>query len=1059
MLKTKIFRRAGIWRKTLILLYIFSLCSLTAFAQKRITGTVMDVGTGEVIIGANVVEKGSVNGTSTDADGRFDITVRENTVLQISYMGYISQEIKVGDQTSIRVFLKEDTQMLEEVVVVGYGTQKKVNLTGAVASVKGETLENRAVTNITQALQGQVANLNITSANGGSPGSAPSINIRGYTGFGSAAAPLVVIDGIQGGDLNSINMNDVENISVLKDAASAAIYGSSAPYGVILITTKRGKAGQKPTITYNNHFGWAQTINVPKYMTSVENAQFFNEAAANSGMSPVYSDEVIGRMQDYLDGKITTETELDPREEVDGWLTGNGNNDWFKIFLKDASFNQQHNVGVSGNAGKADYYVGLGYLQQDGLIRFGEDTYKRYNLRSNMSTDLTNWLSFGFRGAFSRGDTDSPNQYTDNYGTLMHALSRQAPHTVNMYPDGERLSIIKVYQEGGRETNTRDNAILTGEFIVRPLPGWEITANYTFDGIYNNSTSHNKTVYSITPKLGNKSALTPTPNSFSRSYYRNLHHTVNAFTSYEKQLTDHYFKVMAGYTQELYDNMSVSGSNRSLYSDELPALSLTYGTTPSLSDGASQLAIRGGFGRINYNYREKYLLELNGRYDGTSKFMKDVRFRFYPGISAAWVLSKEEFWKPLESMVNMLKIRAEYGSLGDQSFTDSYYPFYPSLGASRPTSSNFLFNGGRESAINQPSLINASLTWVTTTSVDFGADLAFLSNRLNVSFDWYRRFMDDYVGPAEAMPAFLGTSAPQTNSAAMETKGWDLTVGWRDQIGELGYSIDAVLSDYRSYVTKYPNPNGLISTWYEGQEIGSFWGYETVGLFQSEQEIASSADQTKLYSRWTPGDVRYKDLNGDGVIDWGDGTLADPGDKKVIGNTTPRYSYGVTLSAQYKGFDMSLFLQGVGKRETAVSEYSHVTNYYWGITGDQHQSMGFTEQRDRWSDSNPGGFFPKYYLVRAEMAKNTYTQTRYLLNSAYMRIKYLQLGYNLPPSLTNKIGSQKIRLFCTVENLATLTKMPRVMDPEVSNTGGWYGVDGKIYPLQRNWACGLNITF
>ncbi|MDR1723276.1 MAG: TonB-dependent receptor [Tannerella sp.] len=1051
--------RGGTWRKTLLMLCILISCSLSLMAQKRVSGTVTDVASGEAIVGANVVVKGTTNGTSTDADGKFAINVGDNAILQISYMGYVSQEIKVGSQSVLTVMLREDTQLLEEVVVVGYGTQKKVNLTGAVASVKGETLENRSVANISQALQGQVANLNITSASGGAPGSAPSINIRGYTGFGSAAAPLVVIDGIQGGDLNSINMNDVENISVLKDAASAAIYGSSAPYGVILITTKRGKAGQKPTISYNNNFGWAQTINVPQYMTSVENANFFNEAARNSGINQIYSDEVIGRMQEYLDGKRTTETELDPRPEVDGWLTGNGNNDWFKIFLKDASFNQQHNIGVSGSAGKAGYYVGMGYLQQLGLIRFGEDSYQRYNLRANLSTELTNWLSFSFRGAFSRGQTDSPNNYTDNYGTLMHALGRMAPHSVNVYPNGERLGLINVYQNAGRVLQTNDNAVLTGEFIIKPLSGWDITANYTFDGFYINGSSHNKTVYSITPKLGVKSALTPTPNSFSRSYNRNLHNTFNAYTSYEKQLSDHYFKAMVGFTQELYDNLSMSGSNSYLYSDELPALSLTYGTSPSLSDGASQLAIRGGFGRINYNYKEKYLFEFDGRYDGTSKFMKDSRYKFYPGVSAAWVMSKEEFWQPLEQSVNLLKIRGEYGSLGDQGFTSSYYPFYPSLGTSRPTSSNFLFSGGRESAINQPSLVNTSLSWVTTTSIDFGLDLAFLSNRLNISFDWYRRFMDDYVGPAEAMPAFLGTSAPQTNSAAMETKGWDLTLGWRDQAGDFSYGIDAVLSDYRSYVTKYPNPNGLISTWYVGQEIGSFWGYETYGLFQSEQEIESAPSQSLLYSRWTPGDVRYKDLNGDGKIDWGDGTLSNPGDKKIIGNTTPRWNYGVTLSAQYKGFDMTLFLQGVGKRETAVSDYSHVTNYYWGITGDQWQSMGFVEQRDRWSESNPDGFFPKYYMTRNEMIKNTYTQTRYLLNSAYMRIKYMQLGYNLPASLTDKISVQKIRLFVNVENLATLTKMPRVMDPEVSNTGGWYGVDGKIYPLQRNWACGINVTF
>jgi TonB-linked SusC/RagA family outer membrane protein len=946
---------------------------------------------------------------------------------------------------------------LEEVVVVGYGTQKKVNLTGAVAQVKGEILENRSVANISQALQGQVANLNITSASGSAPGTAPSINIRGYTGLGSAAAPLVVIDGIQGGDLNSINMNDVENISVLKDAASAAIYGSSAPYGVILITTKRGKAGQKPTITYSNHFGWAQPVNIPKPMNSLDFVNFFNEAAANSGNAQFFSDEHIQRIIDYQAGRMKDQTIANPTPGSDVWESsyGNANNNWYDIFLKDAAFNQQHNVGVSGSANKTGYYIGLGYLQQDGVLRYGDDNYQRYNVRANLSSDLTGWLTFDFRSAFSRGATDTPYKFDSRHGNTMHALARHWPITPSVFPGGEKTVLIKIYEEGGRIRETKDNAILTGEFVFHPLPGWDITANYTYDGTYINASEHVKTLYRTSPK-GVVSVAEGSPNSFSRSYNRNQHHTVNAFTSYEKQLNDHYFKVTAGYTQELYDNLSGSASNNYLYSDELPALSLTYGTSRSISDGASQLAIRGGFGRINYNYREKYLIEFDGRYDGTSRFLKDVRSRFYPGVSAGWVLSKESFWKPLERTVNTFKIKAGYASLGDQSFTDNYYPFHASLGASSPTSGNWLFSGGRESAINQPALINSALTWVTTTSIDVGADFAFLANRLNVSFDWYRRFMDDYVGPAEALPAFLGASAPQTNSAAMETKGYELTVGWRDRIGDLDYGVDAVLSDYRGHVTRYPNPNGLISTWYVGQELGAIWGYETVGLFQSEQEIASAPSQSRLYSRWTPGDVRYRDLNGDNQIDWGNSTLDDPGDQKVIGNTTPRYSFGVTLNAAYRGFDLTAFFQGVGKRDAAAPT-SHMNNYYWGITGDVWQSAGFEEQYDRWSESNPDGFYPKYYFTVAEMTKNKQTQTRYLMNAAYLRVKNLQLGYSLPASLTGKIGSRKIRLFVDVENLATLTKMLRAMDPEIANSSTWGG--GKEYPLQRTWACGLNVTF
>ncbi|MDR1456044.1 MAG: TonB-dependent receptor [Tannerella sp.] len=1034
--------------------------SETEQAKREITGTVVDAG-GEPVIGANVVEKGTANGTITNADGSFAFSVSPGAVLEISYIGYVKKEAPVGNNTKFSITLEEDRKTLEEVVVVGYGTQKKVNLTGAVAQVKGDVLENRSVTNISQALQGQVANLNITSANGGAPGSTPSINLRGYTGFGSAAAPLIVIDGIQGGDLNSINMNDVENISVLKDAASAAIYGSSAPYGVILITTKRGQAGQKPAITYNNNFGFAQPINLPKMMNSLDFANFFNEAAANSGMAARVSDEQMQRIRDYRDGKITDQTIVNPTPGTDGWMGGNADNDWYEIFFKDASFSQQHNVGVSGSGGRANYYIGLGYLQQDGLYNYMKDKYQRYNVRANLSSDLTGWLTFSFRGAFSRGETDATaTGYSVNETrNLIHWIGRLDPYDPYIYPNGDKYVVVEFLEQAGRNKQTRDNAVLTGEFVLHPLAGWDITANYTYDGVYVNSSDHVKEIYGIRPS-GVTFVSLGSPSSFSRSFDRNQHHTVNVFTSYEKQMESHYFKATAGFTQELYDNLSVSGSNNYLYSNELPALSLTYGAPPSLGDGASQLAIRGGFGRINYNYREKYLFEFNGRYDGTSRFLKGVRNKFYPGVSAAWIPSKESFWKPLESIVNSLKIRATYGQLGDQGFTGSYYPFYPSLNTQSPTSSNYLFSGGRESYISQPSLVNTSLTWVTATTLDFGADLSFLSNRLNVSFDWYRRKMNDYAGPSEALPAFLGTSAPQTNTAAMKTEGFELTVGMQHRTKDFSFGANAVLSDYRSVVTRYPNPNGLIGTWHVGQQIGELWGYETYGLFQSEEEIASAPSQERLYSRWMPGDVRYADLDGNGVIDWGDYTLDNPGDRTVIGNSTPRFSFGLNLNVEYRGFDLAVFFQGIGKRDAAPDATSHMSNYFWGVTGDPAQSTGFVQQHDRWSESNPDGYYPKFYFTTAEMNKNKQSQSRYLMNAAYLRIKNLQLGYSLPASLLDKLNCQKLRLFVNVENLATATRMIKTMDPEFSNTTGFYlGADGKVYPLQRTWACGLNITF
>lgn len=1028
--------------------------------RKVITGNVKD-DRGELLLGVSILIKGTSQGTVTDIDGNYSIEVPDDqSVLVFTYLGYKTKELSVSGKAKLNVVLMEDTQNLEEVVIVGYGTMKKENLTGAVAQLKGDALESRPVTNISQALQGTVANLNISSSGGGAPGSKPSINIRGYTGFGlnsdgnmesKSQSPLIIIDGIQGGDLNSINMEDVESISVLKDAASTAIYGSSAPYGVIIINTKKGKRGSKATITYNNNFGFAQPINLPHMLNSLDFANLYNEAADNAGIARPFTDENIQRLKDYQAGILKDETIANPAAGTDDWLTwtGNGNNDWFDVFFKNVSFSQQHNIGVSGGTDKSNYYVGLGYNQKNGMYNYGDDAYKRYNMRTNLSINLTNWLTFNTRGSYSRATTDSPNTYEGKTGGYMHQIARKWPTAPLRNPDGyySYASDIRLQDEGGRSKATTDQAILTGEFVVTPLAGWDITANYTFDGAYIHKSDHVKTLYVTNPSGATTLYSGTSPNSFSRTNNKNQHHVINLFSSYEKQIKDHYFKAMVGYTSELYDNLEQYSGNSYLYSDDVPSLSLTYGTSPSISDKASQLAIRGGFGRINYNYKERYLVELNGRYDGTSRFLKDVRYKFYPGVSAAWVLSKENFWRPIESYVNTFKFRVSYGSLGDQGFTDSYYPFYPSMTTKAPTGSNWLFADGRHAYVSYPGLINPNLTWVTTTTIDFGVDMAFLSNRLNFTFDWYKRSAKDFVGPAEVLPSIIGASSPQTNNSAMETKGFDLSLSWKDRIGEFNYGVNFVLSDYMSKVTDYPNPTGLNTTWYKGRKVGDVWGYETVGFFQSEEEIASAPTQEKIYATWTPGDIRYKDQNGDNRIDWGDNTLENPGDKKILGNTTPRFSYGLTLNGDYKGFDFSVFMQGVAKRDAWLS-----SNIFWGITGGQWHSSVLTTHTDRWSENNPNGYFPKYYLS-SQNDKNTQTQSRYKQNAAYMRIKNLQLGYSFPKSLISKINFERLRVYTSVDNLATFTSLIETVDPEFS------AGDGKLYPLQRTWSLGMNITF
>lgn len=1059
--------------------------------SKRINGIVVDR-TGEPVIGATVKEKGAARGTITNVNGNFNLDISNDAILQISYIGYIPQEIQTKNQKEFRITLTEDVQTLKEVIVVGYGAQKKENLTGAVASLEGKTIENRSVSNVAQALQGTIGNLNIApnasnvsgdwDSSGGAPGAAQKINIRGYTGFDTsgnarADAPLIVIDGVPGGDINNINMNDVESITVLKDAASAAIYGSSAPFGVILINTKRGSQGQKSTITYNNNFMFSQPISLPRMMNSLNYAMAFNQFSDNANTAKLYNAATLKRIVDYMNGNLMEETLKDPN--TDTWLAGfssNANNDWFDIHFKDLSFSQLHNFSISGGTKTTNYYVGLGHTDQQGMYTYGNDSFKRYNARATLQSELSKWITIGFRGAFSRSERNTPNSETFANANILHILAQRRPTQPLYNPDGNfsNGSYVPAFRDGGRIRTNTDDATLTGEVIIKPVKGWDITGNYSLTTTYLNRINHLKTVYHVLPS-GKQSTLTGTsPNSISRRSDMNQRRVINLFSSYEKTFNDHYFKGMVGYMQELYDMMYFIAGNNELYSDNILSLSTTYGTKISATDLQEQIATRGVFGRVNYNYKQKYLIEFNGRYDGTSRFTKDVRFKFYPGISVAWVPSKETFWHPFLGVANNFKIRGSYGSQGSQG-SAGYYPFYPALRTFSSTSAvnTWIFSNGQLPMVQLPSdLVDPNLTWVTTNTINGGVDLSFFSNKLNIGFDWYQRSATDYQGPSEALPAFLGASAPLVNNAAMKTVGFEFNVEWRQRVKDFNYSVNVVLSDYSSVITKYPNPTKITITglgtvynpmWYEGRNFGEIWGFETVGLFQSQEEINQAPDQSLLNPKpWNPGDVRYADLDGDGKITWGNNTVDNPGDRRIIGNTTPRYSFGVTLAADYKGFDFNMFIQGVGKRDSPANhntgEY-RFANFIWGVPrqGSYAQTTMWEAQQNRWSqyntpEENARAFFPRMYFSDENM-KNTYEQTRYLQNAAYARIKNIQVGYNLPAPVLKRVSLQRLRFFLNAENMGTWTKMIKTLDPEFSTS------DGKLYPLQRTWAVGLNVTY
>jgi TonB-linked SusC/RagA family outer membrane protein len=1047
------------------------LLPLLSHAQTAVTGTVTDA-TGETVVGANVVEQGTRNSTVTDINGRFALSVAEGAVLRVSFLGYTTQDVPATPNMTIT--LLEDAKALDEVVVVGYGTVKKANLTGSVDQVSGSVLADRPITSTTQALQGMIGGLNISSSTsggadgGGAPGARMSINVRGVTGLtgtsGSAnASPLFVVDGIQGQDINAINPDDIASISVLKDAASAAIYGSNAPYGVVLITTKQGQKGGKPKVTYNANFGWASPINLPTMLNSVEWADMMNSIQQNTTGNNFLTDEAMVRIRDFYAG--TRKETSRPTNSGQEWASydndfGNDNIDWFDLFYKDHSFLQQHNIGLSGGAENVSYYVGAGYNYKDGLYNFGNDSYNRYNIRGNLSSNINKWLKANFRSAFTKELTDSPSIVNAGSGGVMHDIARTWPIIPFKNPDGHyaRQNYVTIMEDGGRITKNYNTTVITGELVINPIEGWNTTVNYTYNN-FNNAYERNELATVAYRPDGTTYGGQRDRDYLTRQHNNSDQHTINAFTSYELQLGDHYLQGMVGYTQELYTHRYMAASNSGLlYSGNVPSLTSMYDNTQSVDEERATFGTQGVFGRINYNYKEKYLVEFNGRYDGSSRFLKDVRYHFYPGVSAAWVVSREGFAEQFSPYVDLLKVRLSYGSLGDISFLNSdnfnyplyYYPFYPSLGTTSATGSNWLFGSTRSPYISSPGITNDMLTWVTSTTFDIGVDVTVLKNRLTATFDWFRRNSDDIIGPAEQYPAVLGASAPKANNASLETNGFELTLGWRDHIKDFSYGIRATLADSKSVVKKFPNETNAINTWYEGATVGDIWGFVTEGYYTKAEETAG-IDQNRQKdingAEWVAGDIKYKDLDGDGFITYGESTVDNPGDRKIIGNNAPRYMFGISLDAAWKGFDISMFFQGIGKRDAWIS-----SNYFWGNVENAWQVSLFDVHKDRWSESNPNGYFPKQYFD-GRVNKNQQTQTKYLQDASYLRFKNLQIGYTLPKHLLDKVGIEKLRVYISGENLATFTSLLETIDPEFSVS------NGKIYPLQSTWSIGINLSF
>lgn len=1046
-----------------------SVAGTNVVQQNNVCKGIVKDANGETVIGASVVVKGTTNGTITGLDGDFELSnVKKGATIQISFVGYQTKEI-VWNGSSLTVELKDDSQVLDEVVVVGFGTQKKVNLTGSVSTVGAEELSSRPVSNVSQALQGLVPGMNFdysSNGNGGQLGQEMSVNIRGAgtIGSGSSGSPLILIDGMEG-NMNMLNPQDIENISVLKDAAASSIYGSRAPFGVVLITTKKGKAG-KININYNNNFRWSQAINMPKVADSYTYASYFNRMLTNDGDVAYFDETRMQNIKDYQEGKIT-QTTFPSKDNANIWdWVGNTNNDWYDIMFGGSAFSQEHSISANGGTEKVQFYFSANYMDQEGLIAVKRDDLKRYTVTGKITAQLFPWLSMTYNTKYMRRDMSQPTAFED--AVMYHNLAKRWPMQPVYDPNGHYLTeLMSTPNEGGDITTQTDWLYQQFQIVAEPIKNWKIYGELNYKTIdefsHKSKLQVNKWYVDNTPYPLNDWSTTSVTERSERTNYFN----VNFYSDYSHTFNDaHNLKVMAGFQAENNKWRQLQATALDLISNEVDNINAATGKQTIDKSRLTHWATAGFFGRLNYDYKERYLFEVNMRYDGTSRFASDKRWNVFPSFSAGWNIAREKFMEPYSHIVNNLKLRGSWGELGNQN-TESLYPYIQLMKfVAADKDSHWLINNERPNTANAPDLVSALLGWETMRSWNVGFDLGMFNNRLTMSFDFFNRKTIDMVGPAPELPVILGAAVPKVNNADMQSVGWELDLGWQDRIKDFSYNVHLLLSDDRQKILKYPNPTGNLNTWNAGHYVGEIWGLTTIGIAKTDAEmnehLASlpNGGQDAIGSKWAAGDIMYKDVNGDGRITEGK-TLSDLGDLTLIGNSSPRYRFGLDMNASWKGFDVRIFLQGVMKRDAWLSD-----NMFWGANGGMWQASCFTSHLDYFRpEGDPEGANLDAYFPRPlsnNYAKNQKTQTGYLQNAAYMRLKNFQIGYTLPNRWTQKAGMSNVRIFFSGENLFTVTGLPDGFDPETINTGygaTWGVQSGKSYPLSRTFSTGISVNF
>lgn len=1023
---------------------------------------------GNPVIGASIFVKGTTSGTGSDVNGQFALTVKSGSTLTISSIGYIAQTVVVTDNTDLQIILKEDRKQIEEVVVVGYGTQKKSNLTGAVQQVQmDKVLGDRPVVNAVSALQGSIAGVTVSGST--SPGASQSFQIRGMTSINAGGEPLVLVDNVPC-SINLVNPDDIETVSVLKDAASAAIYGARAAFGVVLITTKKAKKNSKLVMNYSTNIDFQKSVNSPKaasveqvletYIDWDNDGKYYAQDQNLQkwlGFVKEYNADPNGFKAKYPGSYFENGRFIPEGESAYYYLT---NNNPTNAILDKYGFRQTHKLSANGGGEKITYRMSMGYTDQNGPLKTNKDTYNRTNLTSYVNGDITDWLSQSVDLSVSTAKTS----YVENgsvYSTTPPPFFPTGfmPKSNDLsgftYPTNSPENYLRLTTPSKDETrNTR----IFSRTTIRPLKGLEGIIEYTSEQKFYDYKRFTNDATMIMMEQGN-TRMVKTPTYYNTKTSTMLE-SINAYATYNLKIGDnHSFKVMGGYNQEARNYERLAANREDISNPEKPSFSGATGLTKA-TDTYFQYAIRSGFYRFNYSYADKYLLEVNGRYDGSSKFPKNERFGFFPSVSLGWQVAREGFMKWSENWLQELKLRASWGRLGNQAGVNEY----DYIASMQSYLAGWIVDGVRPTTFYPPGLVRPNYTWEYAQSINLGTDISVFNNRLTANFDWYQRDTKGMLASGMELPSVVGAPAPLQNAADLRNRGWEITMQWRDKVGDWQYGFGFNLFDSKAVITKYDNPAGLFynpstnENYRVGMGPGEIWGYVTDGYY--------TADDFTEFTNFTlkpgvvtlsgfkpkPGDIKFKDLNNDGVINVGENIVSKPGDRKIIGNTTPRYQYGANANVGWKNLNLSVMIQGVGKRDRWIGG-----DLMFGPT--VHYGSVYANQLDYWKPVdkakgdytavNPNAFYPRIYNENENKNSNYRTQTKYLSNAAYIRLKNVTLSYTVPTSLLKMVKLTGGKVFFSAENIYTWSKLPDGIDPEL---GSWQ------YPFYATYSFGVNIS-